>query len=479
MKKTLLAVQLATVLIAGGACHRGSAEASPPNTASVTGTKDGAPFATPPVLSGTPDIAALVAKVKPAVVSITTTHQIKARGRTATGQGGAVDPFGEFFGRGDEPRNGGGDRVRKQQALGSGFLVDNAGHVVTNAHVVEDADSVKVRLADDREFAAKVKGRDERLDLAVLELQGAKDLPQASLGSSEGLRVGEYVVAIGNPFGLGATVTMGIVSAKSRSIGAGPYDDFIQTDASINPGNSGGPLFNLNGQVVGINTAINPNGQGIGFAIPSDALKDVLQQLLTKGRVARGRLGVVIQPVDETMAKALGMDRSRGALVADVEPGGPADRAGVKSGDLIIGVDGTEVPHSQDLPRLIARHAPGSQVSVKVRRETATRDIGVTLEALKEEGARAQMSDSEGRTPDFGLDLEDAPGGGALVRRSAGNDDGSDALRPGDVIVEANHAPVRAASEAAVVLKKADASKPVLLKVKREGRMLFIAISKA
>ncbi len=275
---------------------------------------------------------------------------------------------------------------------------------------------------------------------------------------------------------------MGIVSAKSRSIGAGPYDDFIQTDASINPGNSGGPLFNLNGQVVGINTAINPNGQGIGFAIPSDALKDVLQQLLTKGSVARGRLGVVIQPVDETMAKALGMDRSRGALVADVEPGGPADKAGVKSGDLIIGVDGAEVPHSQDLPRLIARHAPGSKVLVKVRRENATYDIAVTLEQLKEATASNDATDSEGRTPDFGLDLEDAPGGGALVRRStntAGDEDGAGSLRPGDVIVEANHAPVRAAVEAAAALKKADASKPVLLKVKREGRMLFIAVTRA
>ena len=239
-----------------------------------------APFATPPLLSGTPDIAALVAKVKPSVVNITTTHDVHpAKLDDAI-------PFGPFghqpfpFGPG---RRGGDNPVMKRKALGSGILVDGKGHVVTNAHVVEGANDVKVKLGDEREFSAKVIGRDQRLDLAVLELAGAKDTQGAALGSSAELRVGEYVVAIGNPFGLGNTVTMGIVSAKARAIGAGPYDDFIQTDASINPGNSGGPLFNLKGEVVGINTAINPNGQGIGFAIPVDALKDVLDPLINDG----------------------------------------------------------------------------------------------------------------------------------------------------------------------------------------------------
>src|SRR5262249_37613876 len=212
-----------------------------------------------------PDVATLAAKVRPAVVNVTTVHTVRTREIT--------DPF-DFFGLGGprSGRGGGGDRLLRQQALGSGFIIDAQGHVVTNAHVVDKADQVKVKLGDDRELDAKVRGRDERLDLAVLELQGVKDLPFVPLGDSDALRVGEYVVAIGNPFGLGQTVTMGIVSAKSRAIGAGPYDDFIQTDASINPGNSGGPLFNLHGQVVGINTAINPAGKGIGFAIPVDAL---------------------------------------------------------------------------------------------------------------------------------------------------------------------------------------------------------------
>ncbi len=235
-----------------------------------------------------------------------------------------------------------GEETAKQQALGSGFVVDAQGHVVTNAHVVNEADVVKVKLSDDREYQAKVVGKDERLDVAVLLLEGApKNLPVASLGQSGALRVGDYVVAIGNPFGLGNTVTMGIVSAKGRSIGAGPYDDFIQTDASINPGNSGGPLFDLHGQVVGINTAINPQGRGIGFAIPIDAVKErPAPHLLATGHVVRGRLGVLIQGMDEDLAKALGMDQPRGALVGRVESAvqrtKPASRMAMSSSRLTV-----------------------------------------------------------------------------------------------------------------------------------------------
>ena len=251
---------------------------------------------------------------------------------------------------------------------------------MTNAHVVDDADLVKVKLADDREYRAKVVGKDERLDVAVLQLEDPpSDLPVTSLGSSEALRVGEYVVAIGNPFGLGNTVTMGIVSAKGRTIGAGPYDDFIQTDASINPGNSGGPLFNLRGQVVGINTAINPQGKGIGFAIPIDAVRDVVPQLLATGHVSRGRLGVVIQGMDEDLAKAVGLDHPHGALVEEVEPASPAEKAGIKAGDVIVAVDGQDVPHSEDLPRMVARHAPGTQVKLAVLHDRQKRDVDVTL----------------------------------------------------------------------------------------------------
>jgi serine protease Do len=344
--------------LAAGSTQSASPSDLPPSTP--------APFASPPLLAGTPDVAALVAKVKPSVVNITITHDVHPTKFDDTLPFGPFGPHPSLpFGPGGR---GGDNPAFRQKALGSGFLVDNRGHVVTNAHVVDGAKEVKVKLADERELTAKVVGRDQRLDLAVLELSDTKDTQGAALGSSSDLRVGEYVVAIGNPFGLGNTVTMGIVSAKDRAIGAGPYDDFIQTDASINPGNSGGPLFNLKGEVVGINTAINPNGQGIGFAIPVDALKDVLDPLISTGRVARGYLGVAIQSVDAALGKALGLSGAKGALVAEVVPGGAADRAGVKSGDVIVGVDGTVVPSSEDLPRIVARHAPGTRAKLDVLR---------------------------------------------------------------------------------------------------------------
>jgi serine protease Do len=424
-------------------------------------------------------VATLVAKVTPAVVNITTIHDVKAPQMDFESPFG-FDPFG-MFPRGGRPF-GGGDQVYRQKALGSGFLVDGAGHVVTNAHVVEDADSVRVKLSDDREFEAKVKGRDTRLDLAVLELVGARDLPAASLGSSQELRVGEYVVAIGNPFGLGNTVTMGIVSAKSRAIGAGPYDDFVQTDASINPGNSGGPLFNLRGQVVGINTAINPQGRGIGFAIPVDALRDVLPQLLSAGKVARGRLGVAIQPVDNALAKALGMDKAKGALVGDVEPGGPADKAGIRPGDLIVRVDQTDIGRSEDLPRVVARHAPGSKVKVEFVRERAARSAEITLDELREETSERSSGGPSvpgSRAPtDFGVQLSDVPGQGAVVTRVLPGGPADGVLEHGDVILEVNRVPVTRASDVQKQVSSAPAGKPVLLKIKRQDKTRFVAIER-
>jgi serine protease Do len=477
----------AVTLVLATGCQRHVAQAA--NT-SVPSTP--APFATPPVLAGTPDVATLVAKVKPAVVNITTTHEIRAPRLDSE------SPFGfDFFGhgpfqgqgapflrrgRGSEGR--GGEQVLKQHALGSGFVIDPQGHVVTNAHVVDGADVVQVKLADDREFEAKVKGRDERLDLAVLELQGAKDLPAASLGSSEALRVGEYVVAIGNPFGLGDTVTMGIVSAKSRTIGAGPYDDFIQTDASINPGNSGGPLFNLRGQVIGINTAINPNGKGIGFAIPSDTLKDVLPQLLSSGHVTRGRLGVAIQSVDAPLAKALGLDHPKGALVGDVESATPAEKAGLHAGDVIVGVDSDDVAHAQDLPRMIARHAPGTHVALKVLRDGKPVTFDVTLDALRDEaseqgrdGDTGDGHDSSAPAAGLGIGVGDSPDG-VTVERILPGGAAEGHLQPGDVIVEVNRAAVGHAADLAKRIQSTPAGEPVLLKVRREGKTRFVAIER-
>ena len=389
----------------GTGCHSAAAAAND-NTSQTP-----APFATPPVLPGTPDIATLVAKVKPSVVNITTVQAVKSP-RGEFGFPNDLEELFPFFHQGSPdgsrrrphaPRSneGDGDSVMKQQALGSGFLIDTQGHVVTNAHVIDGADTVKVKLADDREFRAKVVGKDDGLDVAVLKLENApNDLPAAALGGSEATRVGEYVVAIGNPFGLGNTVTMGIVSAKGRSIGAGHYDDFIQTDASINPGNSGGPLFNLRGQVVGINTAINPNGKGIGFAIPIDAVRQVLPQLIATGHVSRGKLGVVIQGMDEDLARALGMEHPHGALVEEVEPGSPAEKGGLKSGDVIVSVDGKDVPHSEDLPRMVASHAPGTQVTLSVLhdKQEARRDAGARVdEGRGQEGFAVRRCSKHGQ----------------------------------------------------------------------------------
>jgi serine protease Do len=486
--RDLIPAAILGLAFATGGCTHAAAAASPPE--SVPQTQ--APFATPPVLPGTPDVATLVAKVRPSVVNITTEHQV----RLPHGDFGTPD-FGELFPffhqgqpRGMRPHRGGGggegesgDDVMKQQALGSGFLIDAQGHVVTNAHVVDGADTVKVKLPDDREFRAKVVGKDDRLDVAVLELQNAPhDLPIAALGASDALRVGEYVVAIGNPFGLGDTVTMGICSAKGRSIGAGPYDDFIQTDASINPGNSGGPLFNLRGQVVGINTAINPQGKGIGFAIPIDAVKDVLPQLVSTGHVARGRIGVVIQGVDDDLAKALGMDRPTGALVEQVEAGSPAEKAGIKDGDVILAVDGQQVPRSEELPRIVARRAPGTHVKLTVLHNSQRHEVELTLAALKDEVAQRGRSEGPSASPSepaSGLGIGVGEEDGSVVVEHVAPDGPSDGkLRQGDVIEEVNHQAVASAKDLAAKVHSAPQDKPVLLRVKRGDQSRYVAIDR-
>jgi serine protease Do len=465
----------------GSGCQHSAGAASPPEAL----LQMPAPFATPPVLPGTPDVATLVSKVRPAVVNITTEHEMKAqRGMFGPSDLGEMFPF-FHQGRPGMPHNRGGgeggDEVMKQQALGSGFLIDSQGHVVTNAHVVDDAQTVKVKLPDDREYRARVVGKDDRLDIAVLVLENPPhDLPLASLGASDALRVGEYVVAIGNPFGLGDTVTMGIVSAKGRTIGAGPYDDFIQTDASINPGNSGGPLFNLRGQVVGINTAINPQGKGIGFAIPIDAVKDVLPQLLASGHVARGRIGVAIQAMDADLAKAFGMDHPRGALVEHVESGSPGDKVAIKSGDVVLAVDGQDVVHAEDLPRMVARHAPGTRVKLTVLHEKQKRDVEVTLAPLEEERQAATESPQGPAAPgDRSSTLGIAVGeenGQVIVERVAPDGPSDGKLKPGDVIEEVARQPVANAADLAAKVKSAPSDAPILLRVKRGEQSRYIAV---
>ena len=485
--KVISAAILALSVTSG--CQQHAASAADPPALGATAPQASAPFATPPVLAGTPDIATLAAKVKPSVVNITTVQDVKVpRGEFGFPDMGGFPGMGDlfpFFRRSPNgsPHHGeGGDGVMKQQALGSGFLIDEQGHVMTNAHVIDDADTVKVKLADDREYRAKVVGKDTKLDVAVLELQNAPhDLPVAALGQSDVLRVGEYVVAIGNPFGLGNTVTMGIVSAKGRSIGAGPYDDFIQTDASINPGNSGGPLFNLRGQVIGINTAINPQGKGIGFAIPIDAAKQVLPQLIATGHVARGRLGVVIQGMDEDLAKALGMDHPRGALVEEVEPGSPAEKAGIKSGDVLLSVDGQDVPHSEELPRMIAAHKPGTQVKLTIQRDKQTRNVEVALAGMSDNdhGSPQGQEGPQGTQPSSALGIRVAEEDGQIVvERVDPNGPSEGKLRQGDIVQEINHQPVTGSNDLAAKVRATPADKPVLLRVKRGDQSRYVAIER-
>jgi serine protease Do len=476
-RRVLGALLFAGSLALAGCGHE--AHATPP--LQTTQQQDGtaAPLATvnAPTPAGpvpaTFDVAALAERVTPLVVNITTTQ--KKMNAESSAQ---VDPFDFFLG----PRGGqrGPERQQSRSALGTGFIIAPDGYVVTNAHVVEGADQVKVRLADDRDFEADVVGRDLKIDLALIKLRGAKDLPVAALGTSEQLRVGEHVLAVGNPFGLGHTVTLGIVSAKARSIGAGPYDDFIQTDASINPGNSGGPLFNWHGDVIGINTAIRAGANGIGFAIPVDALKDILPQLREKGHVERGKLGLLFQPITSDLARALGLSSSKGALVAELEPGGAADRAGIKAGDVIIGVNGTSINHAEELPRNVARNAPGAQIKVTVLRSGKPFEVTAKLDALADDDDPAPApptqapSGAKKNADKLGAQVSSAPGGGVRVERVT---DPSSELQPGDVIVELNGAKVSDSQSLETGMSRLKPGSTALFKVKRGRVTRFAAVT--
>ncbi len=326
-----------------------------------------------------PGFVDLVDRVKPAVVNISTSRTVKTPG----------NPFQHFFGpfRGS-PFGEIPDRERKQRSLGSGFIIDREGHIITNNHVVAGAEEIRVKLADGRELPVRLVGRDPKTDIALLRfVNPVKDLQTLTLGDSDEVKVGEWVIAIGNPFGLALTVTQGIVSATGRVIGAGPYDDFIQTDAAINPGNSGGPLINLRGEVIGINTAIVAAGQGIGFAVPSNMAKTVIAQLKEKGRVVRGWIGVATQSVTPDLASALGLKEAKGALVSEVAPGGPAAEAGIRRGDVITAFNGKEVKTVLDLPRWVADAPIGRVAPVTVVRDRKEIQLRVKVAELKEQPA--------------------------------------------------------------------------------------------
>ncbi len=429
------------------------------------------------------DIPALVKEVSPAVVNISTTQVVKFNRPRMRSPFGRQDPFEEFFNNffGNMPRE------QKRRSLGSGFIVSDDGYIITNSHVVEKADEVTVTLLDKDEFKAKIVGTDPKTDIALIKIEAKRKLPHVDLGNSEKVEVGEWVVAIGNPFGLGHTVTAGIVSAKGRIIGSGPYDDFIQTDASINPGNSGGPLFNLRGEVVGINTAIVQGGQGIGFATPIQLAKSILSQLKEKGKVTRGQLGVFIQPLTPDLAENLGVRGKQGALVADVTKDGPAEKAGIRSGDLITSYDGREVREEHELPAMVAATKPGTKVTVKVFREGKELSFPVTIAEMEGEAA-ARGSESEATkgvgltvqdiTPDIARRFDIGNLKGVLVSAVEDNSPAENAgFRQGDIIRQINGKPVPNVEEFAKLMKKHKGDKTIRFLVERGEIRLILALS--
>jgi serine protease Do len=434
-----------------------------------------------------PDFADLAAHISPSVVNISTTQEVK---NPFGGMGeGEEDPFHDFFGP-FERFFGNPRRPFKAKSLGSGFVIDAAGYILTNNHVVENADEIVVKLNTGKEFKAKVVGRDSKTDIALIEIHGASDLVSVKLGDSDKLRVGQWVIAIGNPFGLENTVTAGIVSALGRHINQGPYDNFIQTDAAINPGNSGGPLVNTKGEVVGINTAIysrSGGNIGIGFAIPINIAKEIVPQLKEKGHVTRGWLGVMIQKVTPDIAESLGLSEPRGALVADVVKDGPAEAAGIKQGDVIVEYDGKPIADSADLPLLVARTPVGRTVVVKVIRDKKEQTFNVKIAELKEEevaqGGGGTTSEGLGLTvqtltPDIADNLGlDRNLKGVVVTDVDPNGPAGDAgMRRGDVILEVNRTPVKDVDAYRKALRASGKGKSVLFLVRRGDNTIFLAV---
>jgi serine protease Do len=434
-----------------------------------------------------PDFADLAAHISPSVVNVSTTQEVK---NPFGGMGeGEEDPFHDFFGP-FERFFGNPRRPFKAKSLGSGFVIDAAGYILTNNHVVENADEIVVKLNTGKEFKAKVVGRDPKTDIALIEIHGASDLVPVKLGDSDKLRVGQWVIAIGNPFGLENTVTAGIVSALGRHINQGPYDNFIQTDAAINPGNSGGPLVNTKGEVVGINTAIysrSGGNIGIGFAIPINIAKEIVPQLKEKGHVTRGWLGVMIQKVTPDIAESLGLSEPKGALVADVVKDGPAEAAGIKQGDVIVEYDGKAVSDSAELPLLVARTPVGRTVVVKVIRDKKEQTFNVKIAELKEEevaqGGGGTTSEGLGLTvqtltPDIADNLGlDRNLKGVVVTDVDPNGPAGDAgMRRGDVILEVNRTPVKDVDAYRKALRASGKGKSVLFLVRRGDNTIFLAV---
>jgi len=435
--------------------------------------------------------ADLAKKLTPTVVNIRTTKTVLTGGMGAMRSPfGEETPFDKFFGDeffrrffGDMPQ-----RQFKQRSLGSGFIISKDGYIFTNYHVVEKADSILVKVSDGKEYDAKVVGKDKNTDIALLKIKPVNGLPVVNLGDSSGLRVGDWVIAIGNPFGLSQTVTAGIVSAKGRVIGAGPYDNFIQTDASINPGNSGGPLFNLRGEVVGINTAIIAQGQGIGFAIPINMAKTILPDLKTKGRVIRGWLGVSVQDITSDIAKNLKLqEQQKGALIADVFKGDPADKAGIKTGDIIISVKGHNIENTHDLLRIIAGFRVGDIAKVTVLRNGKKKVFSVEISERPEREKIADLGKApeylgmtvQQITPEIAKHFRLTDTKGVIVSGVKEGSPSSEAgIQTGDIILQINRVKIRSVKDYVREMAGRDEKNSLLLLIMRGNSKFFVVIRK-
>jgi serine protease Do len=468
-------------------------------------------FSTAAARPASEGFADLAEKLLPSVVNISTTQNVKSdqspeRATPGRPQLPPGSPFEELFRdfferdqRGERPE----PRARRATSLGSGFIIDPAGYIVTNNHVIADADEINITLHDNTKLKAEVLGRDSKTDVAVLRVKTDKPLVAATWGDSEKARVGDWVLAIGNPFGLGGSVTVGILSARQRDINSGPYDDYLQTDASINRGNSGGPMFNTKGEVIGINTAIySPSGGsiGIGFAIPSSIARDVANELITdpEHKVRRGWLGVRIQAVTEEIAESLGLDKPRGALVASVNDNGPAQSGGIQPGDVILRFDGKSVNDMRHLPRLVAESKVGKTVAVEVWRKRQPEEVQIVVGRLEEaeqvaakepETSRSSRGESATVTA-LGLTLSDVTAElkdkfslkedkGVVVVDVVNDSPAAErGLRPGDVIMEASQEEISSAGEVVGKIEEAKRAgrRSILLLVERQGDLRFIAL---
>lgn len=426
-------------------------------------------------------IVDVVKKTKNGVVNISTTKIIKRKGSRDSFHD---DMFKKFFGDQFKNFNQGQPKEYKSKSLGSGFIIDKSGFVITNNHVIEKADEIIVKLANEKEYKAKVIGRDPLTDLALLKIDAkGETLVTLALGDSATTEVGEVVVAIGNPFGLESTVTAGIISAKGRELGSGPYDNFMQTDASINPGNSGGPLVNLNGDVVGINTAIIASAQGLGFAVPVNMLKELLPKL-KEGSVKRGWLGITVQPLDKKLAESFGLPSADGALVADVVKGDPAERAGLQAGDVVLSIDGKSVKTHKDLINIIGRMSPNDKAKLLILRDGKEKMITVKLglrggnvpgeDPIVDKDAEIQVTEiSEKQMKAYGVDF------GVMVTDIKGTSSGYEAgVRKGDVVVWLNRKDIKTVSDFYTAFDKVKKGDVVAMKVVSKNGSRFLAFNK-